>query len=419
MSHSNPLKHGRTPSSAVQASAPKRFYAKEPTPPATLAAAIQQIKTLQAQLDTVLDFVEVGGIAASTSFLLYLVLLQTNPIPTDAPAAVKAIILSRDSGFEALASSIARRMNSEYSKLCGEDSYGTEEANSDDISAAMVPFIGEIAGLAKVDHPKAVERAYGLLNRLRTLSHGDMEDHGSGYGDRPSDKPADELLARLVGARAAAVGALTELSQETYLGRVPNTQSRAWFILQQIWAYAEHTASGLYPEINLLFSVAPQVFMTYKLVTPLAKHLTSSEDGVIQDVSCLVRDIPELADWQWLEEYGERLDEECPRFCREGKLAWLASKKEDDAATKIDRETWAWARDLEDIECEAKHLDDYGIESWYPRTRKALGDLHVEPWYPQTKKAHTQKELEDLCIQDREDKVITPNFDWSAFGHSK
>jgi hypothetical protein len=79
-----------------------------------------------------------------------------------------------------------------------------EGADSDDISRAMTPFIHEIDKLSKLDNPKALEEAYDLLNMLRQESYGDLDSDGGGYGDRPSDEPADRLLARLIRERTEA-----------------------------------------------------------------------------------------------------------------------------------------------------------------------------------------------------------------------
>lgn len=76
--------------------------------------------------------------------------------------------------------------------------------DSDDISRAMTPFIHEISELSKLDNPKALEKAYNLLKKLREQSYGDIDSDGGGCGDRPSDEPADRLLTRLVQGRAEA-----------------------------------------------------------------------------------------------------------------------------------------------------------------------------------------------------------------------
>lgn len=71
---------------------------------------------------------------------------------------------------------------------------------SDDLSKAMVPWIRHIEGISKADHPRSLERAYYLLKVAAECSYNAV----SGYGDRRSDKPADELMVRLFRARLLA-----------------------------------------------------------------------------------------------------------------------------------------------------------------------------------------------------------------------
>ena len=70
---------------------------------------------------------------------------------------------------------------------------------SDDISSAMVPFLREVNDVRKL--PNSAEIAFDLVMTLARYSYGELDGHGSGYGDRPSDAIVDDLLSDLAPER--------------------------------------------------------------------------------------------------------------------------------------------------------------------------------------------------------------------------
>ncbi|KAB5533574.1 hypothetical protein GE09DRAFT_1227581 [Coniochaeta sp. 2T2.1] len=87
-------------------------------------------------------------------------------------------------------------MRSTYAKLY-ERTWNARKpgVSSDDLSQAMVPFVKEIEDLSETVGANAWE--------LADSSYGGL-DGGAGYGDRPSDKPADDLLADIIDERIEA-----------------------------------------------------------------------------------------------------------------------------------------------------------------------------------------------------------------------
>lgn len=90
-------------------------------------------------------------------------------------------------------------MRSEYDRL-RDLTWNAKKTGvtSDDLSQAMEPFIREIHDLAMLDSGKALWLGYYLMNTLRAYSYAEMGLHASGYGERPSDEPADEITSRIV-----------------------------------------------------------------------------------------------------------------------------------------------------------------------------------------------------------------------------
>lgn len=72
----------------------------------------------------------------------------------------------------------------------------------DDISAAMMEYLGEVEGVRKL--PGGAPIAFDLVMRLGRYSYGELGDGdfgGSGYGNRPSDPVMDKLLSKLARER--------------------------------------------------------------------------------------------------------------------------------------------------------------------------------------------------------------------------
>ena len=89
-------------------------------------------------------------------------------------------------------------MRAAHTALTDEDEDEDTEITSDDMSSAMVPFIQQIAEFSKLSPPETIHLAFDLVLDLGDESYGDMDvKHGCGFGDRPSDGPADRLLCNL------------------------------------------------------------------------------------------------------------------------------------------------------------------------------------------------------------------------------
>lgn len=96
-------------------------------------------------------------------------------------------------------------MRAGYDELIDE-TYNARKTgvSSDDLSAAVEGFLADIEELSRMDGPESLRLAYELMEDFRGFSYGDLDNGGSGEGDRPSDEPGDELLAELIGRWVAA-----------------------------------------------------------------------------------------------------------------------------------------------------------------------------------------------------------------------
>ena len=70
---------------------------------------------------------------------------------------------------------------------------------SDDMSEAMVDFIGQVEGVRRLPDSTAI--AFDLVMALSEYSYGDLDCDGGGYGERPSDEMVDDLLGELATER--------------------------------------------------------------------------------------------------------------------------------------------------------------------------------------------------------------------------
>jgi hypothetical protein len=105
-----------------------------------------------------------------------------------------------------MAASIRKRML-EVSRRLGSQMYNCKATGitSDDMSEAMTDFLPEIKDLMMLPNPDALKHSYDLVIELSQSSYGDLDSpKACGYGDRPSDEPADLLLRRLIRKRLAA-----------------------------------------------------------------------------------------------------------------------------------------------------------------------------------------------------------------------
>lgn len=69
--------------------------------------------------------------------------------------------------------------------------------SSDDLSRAMVPFVGETKKLSSLPGCESLELAIKLVIDLSSKSSAALGDGDAGEGERPSDELADQLMCRL------------------------------------------------------------------------------------------------------------------------------------------------------------------------------------------------------------------------------
>ena len=72
---------------------------------------------------------------------------------------------------------------------------------SDDMSEAIMPHLREVEDVRNL--PNGTTVAFDLVITLARCSYGDLNGHGRGYGDRPSDAVVDDLLRELASERRA------------------------------------------------------------------------------------------------------------------------------------------------------------------------------------------------------------------------
>ena len=65
------------------------------------------------------------------------------------------------------------------------------------MSSAVEEYVGEISSLNWHRDPITLQLAYNLVFEIGKNSYGELDGHGSGGEDRPSDEPADRLLCFL------------------------------------------------------------------------------------------------------------------------------------------------------------------------------------------------------------------------------
>ncbi|ROW09951.1 hypothetical protein VPNG_06295 [Cytospora leucostoma] len=124
-----------------------------------------------------------------------------------APTTLRPLLKARPEAALSMAASIGRRMSNESMRLCSK-LYNCRKTGitSDDISQAMEKFLPEIEELMTFPDPDTLKLAYQLVIQLSRGSFGDLDESAKacGFGDRPSDEPADLLLRRLIRKRLAA-----------------------------------------------------------------------------------------------------------------------------------------------------------------------------------------------------------------------
>lgn len=108
--------------------------------------------------------------------------------------------------------------------------------------------------------------------------------------------------------------------------------SQAWFVLCVIEKYAMEQALTFAPEANI--KLPPSAFLCPSLCEELAQAVVS-KDFVPGDLSQLIRQVPGLDHWLWLDEHGSGLVDDCIRILREGTEQWGKYQEEVSARGKI------------------------------------------------------------------------------------
>lgn len=111
---------------------------------------------------------------------------------------------ARVDGPQKLADAIRKNL----SDISSEMSSDIEDARhsgvtADDLSRAIMPLLPQIKRLSELQDPQALRCAQDVLLDVAEGSTAGMDGPtSSGYGDRPSDKPCDDLLYTIVEKRS-------------------------------------------------------------------------------------------------------------------------------------------------------------------------------------------------------------------------
>lgn len=117
----------------------------------------------------------------------------------EAPPNIRKHLERRKGAAAVYAAAVRKAIRDAYSPLA-EECYDAKKSGvtSDDISAAMEPFIKSVEKLSFYPGPESLDLAIELLLDLGGHSYGELDTpHGCCFGDRPSDVPADHLLCQL------------------------------------------------------------------------------------------------------------------------------------------------------------------------------------------------------------------------------
>ncbi|KAK3311371.1 P-loop containing nucleoside triphosphate hydrolase protein [Chaetomium strumarium] len=115
-------------------------------------------------------------------------------------------------------------------------------------------------------------------------------------------------------ACSPSLGALDGMPPKHQTLRKPYMNSKAWFIWQELHSYADRiAATELWPEKERFCHLPSTVFLESRLQSALAKELATT-GYVPSGVEDLQTRVPDLATWEHLEEWGDRLVAECIRL---------------------------------------------------------------------------------------------------------
>lgn len=99
-----------------------------------------------------------------------------------------------------LAGQVRAAIQASYDELI-DQTYNSRKTGvtSDDLSKAMMPYFEDIERVWAL--PGGLSYAFDLVLKLGECSFGDLDSDGGGYGDRPSDEDADDLLYKMIQER--------------------------------------------------------------------------------------------------------------------------------------------------------------------------------------------------------------------------
>ncbi|KAL8672047.1 MAG: hypothetical protein Q9168_003474 [Polycauliona sp. 1 TL-2023] len=189
--HSDSLPNNDTP--------PTKSCKVEDTPTSSepLSLANARIRDLESQIKDLHKFINAKG------------LTRTDPA---LPSSIRKHMTHQPNAAKILANQIRYAAANIHENLEDQafDSRRTG-VTSDDMSAAMMPFLAEIANVRHL--PDGVPLAFDLVMDLARYSYGGLDGGGCGYGERPSDDVVDRLIQDLAEERR-------ELEPEWDFGKV-------------------------------------------------------------------------------------------------------------------------------------------------------------------------------------------------------
>lgn len=153
-------------------------------PPTTLEEALTIIDIFKAEQAALVKHIS----KTDTNFL-------------NAPPNVKALMQHGEEGVSVLAGAIRKNLQAAcfgHNDDVELEDFGSSTMKSDDLSNAVFHSIAVIKDLVdgeNGDELTKVRAGYDLLFRLKSCSVGDFDEDCGGYGDCPSDEPADNLLS--------------------------------------------------------------------------------------------------------------------------------------------------------------------------------------------------------------------------------
>lgn len=168
-----------------------------------LTSANARIKELEHQVLELHAFLNATGMTRSTypSCRPVSRMKLTNAL-IEAPISIRQYMDHQPDAARILAAQIKSEASKVSHKLSDKVLRSRKTGvTSDDISAAMVPFLNEVDGVRRL--PNGVRVAFDLVMALAANSYGELDSGGSGYGERPSDEIVDELLSELAPERRA------------------------------------------------------------------------------------------------------------------------------------------------------------------------------------------------------------------------